>query len=251
MAEQHEPAWLEQLDELGLESLVKLVLSVLGLLFFLVLVSLLPGIDRLTSNLPLPFTDIVGAGVTVAVVALLLRVAVRSRTVVRSLPTESPESADRTASVVYWGVVLLAVVVAYEGFGTVGRELFEYAGIGEFYAILFVTMALIPLALVLLHVAVYVQARRWVADETGDGTARVQSDAGRVSQILEGNGGVVRQNELTGATGWSKTKVSRVLSRMESEGAISRYQMGREKVVCLPGHEPDFVSPADSDATGQ
>lgn len=46
--------------------------------------------------------------------------------------------------------------------------------------------------------------------------------------------GRMGQSELVERTGWSKAKVSRVLSAMEEEGAVSRAQVGREKIVTLP-----------------
>lgn len=72
----------------------------------------------------------------------------------------------------------------------------------------------------------------------GAGSSRPLTDNERVEEIVESHGGQVRQSEIVDDTGWSKAKVSRVLSRMEDDGEISKIRIGRENLICLPGHEP-------------
>lgn len=72
----------------------------------------------------------------------------------------------------------------------------------------------------------------------GAGASRPLTDNERVEQIVEAHGGQVRQSEIVEETGWSKAKVSRVLSRMEDDGEIAKIRIGRENLICLPGHEP-------------
>lgn len=77
--------------------------------------------------------------------------------------------------------------------------------------------------------------------------ADLQSDEDRVMTLLEDHGGRMRQSQIVEETGWSKSKVSMLLSGMEEEGQITRLRVGRENVVTLPGHEPDAVGRSDAD----
>jgi hypothetical protein len=73
------------------------------------------------------------------------------------------------------------------------------------------------------------------------------ADEERVLRYLRPHGGRMRQWELVECTEWSKSKMSRLLSDMEAEGSINRTQIGREKIVALPGHEPEATqSPFDA-----
>ena len=58
---------------------------------------------------------------------------------------------------------------------------------------------------------------------------------------LERQGGSMRQSEIVARVDRSESTVSRKLSDLESREAVSRYQLGREKLVYLPGHEPDIA----------
>lgn len=55
----------------------------------------------------------------------------------------------------------------------------------------------------------------------------------RVLRVLIANKGRMRQNDFADATGWSDATVSRLLSRMERDGDISRVNVGRTKLVFL------------------
>ena len=59
----------------------------------------------------------------------------------------------------------------------------------------------------------------------------VITDEERIHRLLEERGGRVRQQDIVEETGWSKSKVSRLLSRMEEEGQLSRVRIGRENIV--------------------
>ncbi|WP_435366151.1 helix-turn-helix transcriptional regulator [Haloarchaeobius sp. DYHT-AS-18] len=56
--------------------------------------------------------------------------------------------------------------------------------------------------------------------------------------LLRHAGGDLRQQEFVRYTGWSTSKVSRNLCRLEAEGRIRRVQFGRQKVVYFPGSGP-------------
>ncbi|QLG64127.1 MarR family transcriptional regulator [Halorarum salinum] len=65
------------------------------------------------------------------------------------------------------------------------------------------------------------------------------SNEDAVLAVLRRNGGRVRQSAIVRETGWSKSKVSRVLSRMADDGRVTKINVGRGNVITLPGEEPD------------
>ena len=65
------------------------------------------------------------------------------------------------------------------------------------------------------------------------------TDEARVKKLLDENGGRMKQVNIVEETGWSKSKVSMLLSEMEEEGDISKLRVGRENIISLEGHEPD------------
>jgi DNA-binding transcriptional ArsR family regulator len=60
----------------------------------------------------------------------------------------------------------------------------------------------------------------------------------RFVDLMETNDGWLRQKNLVEATNLSKATVSRTLSTMEEEGAVTRRRVGRENIVYLSGREP-------------
>ncbi|MFH5802294.1 helix-turn-helix domain-containing protein [Haladaptatus sp. CMAA 1911] len=64
------------------------------------------------------------------------------------------------------------------------------------------------------------------------------TDADRVLKHLRENGGRLPQGEIIERTGWSKSKVSRLLSKMEDREQISKINIGRKNIVILYGQEP-------------
>lgn len=65
------------------------------------------------------------------------------------------------------------------------------------------------------------------------------SDEDQVLQLLEQNGGRMKQVTIVDETNWSKSKVSMLLSEMEEEDLISKLRVGRENIISLEGQEPD------------
>ncbi|MFB6172663.1 MAG: helix-turn-helix transcriptional regulator [Haloarculaceae archaeon] len=87
-----------------------------------------------------------------------------------------------------------------------------------------------------------------VASEPAVPDEELLSDEDRVLQLLEENGGRMKQVNIVEDTGWSKSKVSMLLSDMADEEQISKLRVGRENVISLKGHEPDAArSPFDDD----
>lgn len=75
------------------------------------------------------------------------------------------------------------------------------------------------------------------------------SDEGRVVQVLVKNGGRIKQHRITDETGWSKSKVSRILSRMCDDGTVEKITVGRENVITLPEvRSEESTRSADADS---
>jgi hypothetical protein len=74
------------------------------------------------------------------------------------------------------------------------------------------------------------------------------SDEDRVHALLEERGGRMKQVKIVEETGWSKSKVSMLLSDMEEDGEISKIRIGRENIIALDGQEPDAASSPFEDA---
>lgn len=78
--------------------------------------------------------------------------------------------------------------------------------------------------------------------------AELMTDEDRVLALLSENGGRMKQVDIVEETGWSKSKVSMLLSEMEEEGQISKLRVGRENIISRAGDEPDAArSPFDDE----
>jgi hypothetical protein len=77
------------------------------------------------------------------------------------------------------------------------------------------------------------------ASEPSVSDEELLTDEARVKKLLDENGGRMKQVNIVEETGWSKSKVSMLLSEMEDEGDISKLRVGRENIISLEGHEPD------------
>ena len=90
--------------------------------------------------------------------------------------------------------------------------------------------------------------RRGDAPAAGDGEAgaavadadegvpeELLSDAERVINLLEANGGRMKQQDVVGELEWSETKTSQVVNDLEDDEKIEVYRIGRENVLSLPG----------------
>ena len=68
-----------------------------------------------------------------------------------------------------------------------------------------------------------------IADEAGD--EEEVSDDKRVLSMIESEGGRMKQKHVVEETGWSEAKVSKLTSRMEDEGMITKIRLGRENIL--------------------
>lgn len=79
-------------------------------------------------------------------------------------------------------------------------------------------------------------------EEVGD--PNIISDATYVEQLLLNHDGKLYQREIVTETGWSKSKVSMLLSEMEANDLLTKIRLGRENLIVLPGYEPEHLTSA-------
>lgn len=60
------------------------------------------------------------------------------------------------------------------------------------------------------------------------------SNEEQVLQVLETNGGRIRQQEVVDELGWTEAKTSRVISELREQGRLESFRLGRENVLALP-----------------
>ena len=68
---------------------------------------------------------------------------------------------------------------------------------------------------------------------------RLLSDEGKVVRLLVANNGRIHQHRIADETGWSKSKVSRICSRMHADGTIEKQSVGRENVIIFADRPDD------------
>ncbi|AFK20993.1 MarR family transcriptional regulator (plasmid) [Haloferax mediterranei ATCC 33500] len=66
-------------------------------------------------------------------------------------------------------------------------------------------------------------------------------DEARVLKLLDESDGQLRQSAVVEGTGWSKSKVSRVLSQMDEEGVVKKINVGRENLIIRPENVPEHA----------
>lgn len=70
--------------------------------------------------------------------------------------------------------------------------------------------------------------------------AGIEDDEEKVVRMLRGAGGSLYQSTIADQCGFSRSKTSKLLATMESEGKIKREEKGREKVVMLVGEAKEL-----------
>ena len=93
------------------------------------------------------------------------------------------------------------------------------------------------------------EGRESAETEGPSGQDQSMSDREQVTELLEENGGRMRQSDIVRSVDWSKAKVSRLLSELEDDGEVSKLRLGRENLVCLPGEEPHASRPPEQPGT--
>jgi hypothetical protein len=85
-------------------------------------------------------------------------------------------------------------------------------------------------------------------DEPAVPDEELLADDDRVLRLLDEHGGRMKQVNIVEETGWSKSKVSMLLSDMEEADQISKLRVGRENIISRKGMEPDAAgSPFDDE----
>jgi hypothetical protein len=82
------------------------------------------------------------------------------------------------------------------------------------------------------------EGRRDAAADGSTAGRRILTPEERIVELVAQHGGRMKQGEVVSNIEWSESTVSRKLQRLESTGEVTRYQLGREKLVYLPGQEP-------------
>ncbi|ELY60627.1 hypothetical protein C493_04101 [Natronolimnohabitans innermongolicus JCM 12255] len=82
----------------------------------------------------------------------------------------------------------------------------------------------------------------YIAPET---PSELLSDEGEVVRLLVANHGRLRQHRIADETGWSKSKVSRICSRMDADDTIEKSSVGRENVITLSDRSADDATQSD------
>jgi len=73
-----------------------------------------------------------------------------------------------------------------------------------------------------------------------DATEELLTDEDYVQALLADRGGRIKQGDVVEELDWSKSKTSRVLSRMAEEGTIRKLRIGRENIIeSCDGDQPD------------
>lgn len=73
--------------------------------------------------------------------------------------------------------------------------------------------------------------------EDSASTTAVMTDEERVLNLLDVNGGRMRQTAIAEEFDWSASKTSRVVGKLADEGEVEKLQLGRENLVALPNHD--------------
>lgn len=81
------------------------------------------------------------------------------------------------------------------------------------------------------------------SDDTDGTPPELLSDEERVEQLLEANGGRMKQAAIVEETGWSNAKVSQLLSEMNENDRIQKLRIGRENLIAVP--DEDVLDPED------
>ncbi|GAB7008143.1 hypothetical protein [Halorubrum trueperi] len=185
----------------------RIAIAAIALVGVLYLFTLLPGMDRLVPLTPVTFAAVASAVVTAGVVALLLFAAPKFASLARmSLHRSDAEQyvetvAENASGMVYWLVVLSAVLVAHRGFAAAITPLLD--GFAWTYDAAFLLVSLVPLVFVVARLTVTVDPlSAFVADRVAgeepstDATAESDSAGGDAAAESGSAGGDADDNSV-------------------------------------------------------
>lgn len=169
----------DAVEERTLKPIVKLLL-VAGALFLLWgLVSNLPGIDAIVPETAVTFGAVLGAAVTLGIVAVLGYVAFKIEPLLIQALAGPVEVVSDVASMAKHGVLFAAVITAHAGFAPLFTPPLEAVDLAWTYELLFLVLALVPTVVIAVRmygnvdeVATLVTARLSTAgsEDRSDGT---------------------------------------------------------------------------------
>lgn len=145
----------------------KVLFGAVALVFLTYLAALLPGVDRLIPGTAISFGLVVRAIGTIAVAGVLAYAASGLATLTRTAIDARPV-AENVASVVYWLVILAAVLVAHWGLAPLAATLFGSSV--WIYDTLFLLAALGPLLVVAVRLYVTIDPAADLFAERVSGT---------------------------------------------------------------------------------
>lgn len=178
---------VESLDSATVRPIVKLFYGIASLVFLLVLVSLLPGMDRLVPATPITVGSLVVALVTLAIVAMLVTVAPRLEPIVREELAGPVPLATTVAGIITHLILLLAVLVAYQGLSGVFVPFLVDSNMVWVYDLSFLVLAAIPTARIAIHLY---RGLDPAADFlTHEVIATAESDTSNESKVTSADGG--------------------------------------------------------------
>lgn len=137
-----------RLDERTVKPVAKLVVGVAGLFLLWMLVSNLPGIDALVPWTAVTYGAVLGAAITLAIVAVLTHVAVRLEPLLARAIVGSAGVSEGVASIVKQLVLFLAAITAHRGLAPLLVPTLAEVGLVWTYDVLFLILALIPTAII-------------------------------------------------------------------------------------------------------
>lgn len=143
----------DALDERTLKPVVKLVLTAGALLFVWALVSNLPGIDAVVPQTAVTFGAVLGALLTLGIVAVLTVVALKVEPLVVQALTGPRDVVGDAASIAKHVVLFVAVITAHSGFAPLVVPPLAFVGLAWTYDMLFLVVALVPTAVIAIRMA--------------------------------------------------------------------------------------------------
>lgn len=150
--DQKGPLDVDSIDDNRLHSLVKLLLIAAGLVGLWWMVTNLPGLDALVTIRGVSLGTVLGAFVTLAVVGVLVFVASATETALRSVLGGPTDLVADVAAAAKHLLLFVAVLTAYDGLAPAVMPTLAPADLAWTYHLLFLVLALVPLATVVLAV---------------------------------------------------------------------------------------------------
>ncbi|MFB6303142.1 MAG: hypothetical protein ABEH78_09820 [Haloferacaceae archaeon] len=174
----------DAVDERTLKPVVKLLLLVGALFLMWALVTNLPGVDALIPETAVTYGAVLGAAVTLGIVAVLLFVALRLEPLVVQAFAGPREVVSDIASMAKHVVLFVAVITAHSGLTPLVMPSLEAVDLAWTYDMLFLVLALIPTVVIAIRmygnfdeVATLLTGRMTSSEseESGDDTSEPRS----------------------------------------------------------------------------